>query len=65
MKPNCTKEHNINVSFKKDVSGNTYFTAYFTDLDGCIGGGAAPKEAIDDANKNRRIFLSYLKQENK
>ena len=59
-----TRDYEIKVIPKKDADGDTYWTASFPAVDGCIGGGKTPKEAIDEAYENLEVFLEYLESVN-
>ena len=43
-----------------DSDGKIYWTAYFPAVKGCVGGGDTIEEAVNEANENLEIFLSYL-----
>lgn len=52
--------YEIRVIPKKDNSGNVYWTAFFPEIVGCIGGGNSAEEAIRDAEENLKVYLDYL-----
>ncbi len=56
--------YEIRVIPKIDASGETYWTAYFPAVDGCVGGGSTEEEAIVEAKENLEIYLEYLESEN-
>ncbi|HIT78202.1 MAG TPA: toxin-antitoxin system HicB family antitoxin [Candidatus Limihabitans stercoravium] len=55
--------YEIRVTPHLDSEGNTYWTAFYPAVDGCVGGGATVEEAITEASENLKIFLAYLKKE--
>ena len=54
-------KYEIRVIPKTDADGDIYWTAYFPDVEGCIGGGATAEEAICEAQENLEVYLQYLK----
>ena len=57
------KNYEIKVIPKKDINGRIYWTALFPCIEGCVGGGETPEEAIVEAQENLEIYLEYLKEE--
>ena len=57
--------YEIRVFPRKAEDGSTYWTAWFPAVEGCVGGGDTPQEAIGEANENLEVFLTYLKETNK
>ncbi len=57
--------YEIRVFPLKAEDGSTYWTAQFPAVEGCIGGGDTPEEAITEAQENLEIFLEYLQEEKK
>ena len=53
-------KYEIRVIPKTDADGDIYWTAYFPDVDGCVGGGETAEEAITEAQENLEIFLKFL-----
>lgn len=54
-------KYEIRVVPKTDADGDMYWTAYFPNVEGCVGGGATAEEAICEAQENLEVFLQYLK----
>ncbi len=54
-------KYEIRIIPKTDADGDLYWTAYFPNVDGCVGGGVTAEEAITEAQENLEIFLKYLK----
>ena len=50
---------------QKAEDGTTYWTAMFPAVEGCVGGGDTPEEAVAEAQENLEIFLDYLREEKK
>lgn len=55
--------YEIRVIPKKDIDGNTYWTAYFPKIESVVGGGDTPDEAIKEAQENLEFYLEYLQDE--
>ena len=53
------KDYEIRVIPHKDDHGDTYWTASFPEIDGCVGGGDTPEEAVAEALKNLEFFSGY------
>lgn len=53
-------KYEIRVIPKTDADGDLYWTAFFPDVEGCVGGGETAEEAIKEAQENLEIFLQYL-----
>ncbi len=54
------KKYEIRVIPNSDSEGETYWTAFYPAVDGCVGGGATVDEAVKEAEENLEIFLNYL-----
>lgn len=54
------KNYELRVVPKKDCDGNIYWTAFYPVVDGCVGGGNTPEEAIAEAKENLEFYLEYL-----
>ena len=57
--------YEIRVFPLKAADGSIYWTARFPAVDGCVGGGDTPAEAIAEANDNLKVLLDYLAEEKK
>lgn len=49
---------------KEDADGNNYWYAFFPAVEGCVGGGKTPQEALNEAQESLNVMLEYLKEEN-
>lgn len=54
--------YEIRVVPKLDIEGNTYWTAFYPAIDGCVGGGVTPEDAIEEAQENLEIYLNYMEE---
>lgn len=57
--------YEIRVFPLKAEDGSTYWTAKYPAVEGCVGGGDTPEEAIAEAQENLELLLEYLKDEKK
>ena len=58
-------KYEIRVIPNQDNDGETYWTAFFPAVEGCVGGGSTAEEAIKEANENLAVFLKYLLSEHR
>ena len=58
-------KYEIRVISNQDNDGDTYWTAFFPAIEGCVGGGSTAEEAIKEANENLEVFLEYLLSEHR
>lgn len=56
-------KYEIRVIPKYDVSNKIYWTAFFPEIEECIGCGNSIEEAINEAEENLEFYLEYLKDE--
>lgn len=56
-------KNKIELSLNIADDGSVYYTAKFPDIDGCVGGGSTPTEAVREAKKNLKIYLDYQKEQ--
>lgn len=56
-------DYEIRVVSKIDEAGETYWTAFYPAIPGCVGGGITAEEAISEAKENLDIYLEYLAHE--
>lgn len=47
-----------------DCEGKVYWTVLFPAIEGCVGGGYTPEEAVKEALENLNLYLEYLQEEN-
>lgn len=52
----------MKVSTIKFGNGRTEWCVEYPDLPGCVGGGNALQEAIEDAKLSKKVYLDYLKE---
>ncbi len=55
--------YEIRVIPQTDDKGKEYWTAFFPAVEGVVGGGDTPEEAIQEARENLAVFLEYLAEE--
>ncbi len=55
--------YEIRVIPQTDSEGKEYWTAFFPAVEGVVGGGDTPEEAIQEARENLSVFLEYLSEE--
>ena len=49
----------------KLADDSVYWTAYFPSIPDCVGGGDTAEEALIEAQENLKIYLEFLKDENR
>lgn len=54
--------YELKVFPKRDENGKTYWTALFPRINGCVGGGDTPEEAIKAAEENLEIYIEFLQE---
>ena len=47
----------INVYARRAEDGSIYWTAKYIGIDGVVGGGDTPEEAVADLKENYRVFI--------
>ena len=57
--------YEIKIVPKLDNEGKTYWTAYYPEVEGVVGGGDTPQEAMLEAEENLNFYLEYLHEQNK
>lgn len=56
------EEYKMLLTPKYDDKDNLYWTCSFPELEGCIGGGGTPEEAVTEAKINLKVYLQYLEE---
>ena len=57
-------KYEMRVSPKKADDGTTYWTATFSSIPGCVGGGDTPEDAVKEAMENLTVYTEFLKESN-
>ena len=55
-------KYEMRVFPKKAEDGTTYWTATFTSVPECIGGGDTPEEAVKEAMESLTVYTEFLKK---
>ena len=55
--------YEIRVIPQIDNDGKEYWTAFFPAVEGVVGGGDTPEEAMKEARENLAVYLEYLTEE--